>query len=144
MIETRVRVLSTSDGVSFVETTEQNGCGACVSKDSCGISGLGRFFGRRRQPIALDCAGGKTGEELVVGVEESELLIAGLWAYLLPVLLIISGAGLAAAAHFNDAMTVLLAGFGLAFGLVLARFLARAPSLHVRRANHSLTSGEAP
>jgi sigma-E factor negative regulatory protein RseC len=144
MIETRVRVLSTSQGVSFVEATEQNGCGACVSKDGCGISGLGRFFARRRRPIALDCAGGKTGDELVIGVEESELLIAGLWAYLLPVTLIIAGAGVAAAARLNDAMAVLFASLGLALGLLLARFLARAPSLQVHAPNHSHYSGEAP
>jgi sigma-E factor negative regulatory protein RseC len=143
VIEARVRVLSTSAGVSFVEATEHNGCGACSSKESCGISGLGRFFSRRRHPVALGCEAGKTGEELVVGVEESELLAAGLWAYLLPVVLAIAGSGLAALAGLNDPLTALAAGLGLALGLLLARIFARAPSLQVRHTNQ-LTSGEAP
>jgi sigma-E factor negative regulatory protein RseC len=144
VIETRVRVLSSSNGVSYVEATEHNGCGACASKESCGISGLGRLFSNRRQPVALHCASARTGEELIVGVDESDLLTAGLWAYLLPVVLAIAGAGLAAVAGLSDPLTVLATGLGLALGLLLARFFARAPRLHVRQSEHFITTGETP
>lgn len=135
MIETRVRVLSSSGGVSFVEATEQNGCGACASKTSCGISGLGRFFNRKRQPIALACGAARPGQEITVAVSETDLLKVGLWAYLLPVTLAVAGA--AALSSRGDAASVMAAGLGLAAGLLLARWFAGTPRI-------SITSGEQP
>jgi len=135
MIETRVRVVKTSGAVSFVEATEQGGCGACSTKDSCGISGLGRFFNRKRRPIALACGATRPGQEITVAVSETDLLKVGLWAYLLPVTLAVAGASLAAPQ--GDAASVLGAGLGLATGLLLARRFAGAPRI-------SITSGEQP
>lgn len=133
MIETRVRVLKTSGATSFVEATEHNGCGACASQDSCGISGLGRFFSRRRQPVALACGNVRPGQEITVAVSETDLLKVGLWAYLLPVTLAVAGASLAA--PMGDLAAVLGAALGLAAGLLIARWFAGTPRI-------SITSGE--
>jgi len=133
MIETRVRVLKSAGGVSFVEATEHNGCGACGSKDSCGISGLGRFFNRKRQPIAIACGDARPGQELTVAVSETDLIKVGLWAYLLPVILAVAGAG--ATASLGDAASVAGAGLGLATGLLIARWFAGTPRI-------SITPGE--
>ena len=135
MIETRVRVISSADGVSFVESTERGGCGACGSQDSCGISGLGRFFNRKRQPIALACGDVRPGQEVTVTMAEEDLVRVGLWAYLLPVILAIAGA--AALADRGDAVSVLGAILGLAAGLLIARRFAGTPRI-------SITSGEQP
>lgn len=134
MIETRVRVLSSHGGVSFVEATEHNGCGACASQDSCGISGLGRFFSRKRRPVALAC-GARPGQEITVAVSETDLLKVGLWAYLLPVTLAVAGAAIPAGR--GDAASVLGAALGLAAGLLIARRFAGTPRI-------SITSGEQP
>ncbi|MFA5083705.1 MAG: SoxR reducing system RseC family protein [Hydrogenophilaceae bacterium] len=135
MIETRVRVLSSADGVSLVETTEHNGCGACASQDSCGISGLGRFFSRKRQAIPLACGSVRPGQEITVAVSESDLLKVGLWVYLLPVTLAVAGA--ASLAGLGDPASVAGAGAGLAAGLLIARWFAGTPRI-------SITSGEQP
>ncbi|WP_165873594.1 SoxR reducing system RseC family protein [Parasulfuritortus cantonensis] len=135
MIETRVRVLRQADGVSFVEATEHNGCGACASQESCGISGLGRFFSRRHQPVPLACGDLRPGQEVTVAVAEADLLKVGLWAYLLPVTLAVTAA--AAAAGLGDAGAAAGAGLGLAAGLLLARRFAGTPKI-------SITSGEQP
>lgn len=129
MIETRVRVLSHADGVSFVETTEQNGCGACASQESCGISGLGRFFNYKRAPIALSCGYTQPGQELTVAVSESDLLKVGLWAYLLPVTLTLTGA--ASLSRFGDPASAAGAGFGLLVGLLIARHFAAPPKISI-------------
>ncbi|NTV97320.1 MAG: SoxR reducing system RseC family protein, partial [Thiobacillus sp.] len=118
MIETRVRVLRNAGGVSFVESTERGGCGSCGSQDSCAISGLGRFFNRKRQPIALDCGDVRPGQEVTVTMAEEDLVKVGLWAYLLPVTLAVLGA--AGLAGHGDAAAVAGAGAGLAGGLLLA------------------------
>jgi positive regulator of sigma E activity len=135
MIETRVRVISNADGVSFVEATERNGCGACGHQDSCGISGLGRFFGRKRPPIALACGDVRPGQEVTVALAEADLLKVGLWVYLLPVTLAVAGA--AASASLGDAAAAAGAVLGLAAGLLIARRFAGTPLI-------SITSGEQP
>jgi positive regulator of sigma E activity len=135
MIETRVRVLATAAGISLVEATEHNGCGACARNDSCGISGLGRAFGRGRRPVALACGDARPGQEITVAVSEADLLKVGLWAYLLPAFLAIAGA--AALARLGDGAAVAGAALGLATGLLLARWFAGSPRI-------SITSGEQP
>ncbi len=135
MIETRVRVLSHSRGISLVEATQENGCGACASQGQCGLSGLGRYFSRRRPPIALACGAVQSGQELTVAVSESDLLQAGLWAYLLPSGLALAGAALMA--PLGDPASVAGAALGVATGLGLARRLARSPRI-------SIVSGETP
>lgn len=129
MIETRVRVLKTSGAISFVETTEHNGCGACASQDSCGISGLGRFFSRRRQPIAIACGTTRPGQEITVAVAEADLLKVGLWAYLLPVILAVVGA--ATLAGQGDAASATGAALGLLTGLLIARRFAGTPRISI-------------
>lgn len=133
MIETRVRVIKTSGAVSFVEATEHNGCGACGHQDGCAVSGLGRFFSRKRQPIALACGDARPGQELTVSLAEADLLKVGLWAYLMPVALAVAGAALLAGQ--GDAAAAAGAGLGLAAGLLLARRFATPPRI-------SITPGE--
>ena len=129
MIETRVRVLQTSGAVSFVEATGHNGCGACGHQDGCAVSGLGRFFSRRRRPIAIACGDARPGQELSVAVAEGDLLKVGLWAYLLPTLLAVAGA--AALAGRGDAAAAAGAGLGLAAGLLVARRFATPPRISI-------------
>lgn len=135
MIETRVRVLSAEPGKVWVEATEHNGCGACASKDSCGISGLGRVFSRRRAPIPVACGSAQAGQELTVGIAEAGLLKAALWAYILPALLAVLGAALLS--FKGDEAAVLGMVAGLVGGLVIARLIARQPEIYV-------TQGETP
>jgi sigma-E factor negative regulatory protein RseC len=149
MIETRVRIVSARAGTAWVEATESSGCGACRSKSSCGVSGLGRFFSNKRQPVAVACGDSlKPGQELVLAVDESEMLRAGLLAYLLPALLAVFGAALADHVWGGDATGVLGALAGFALGLAIARLFSRAPKLCARPSNSKspilLSQGETP
>ena len=124
MIETRVRVVSAKDGLAWVEATEAGGCSACQSKSACGVSGLGRFFSNHRKPVAVSCgADARPGQELTLAVEESELLTAGLLAYLLPASLAVLGAVLGDHAGHTDAASAVGALAGVALGLILARLV---------------------
>ncbi len=136
MIETRVRVVSTSAGTAWVEATESGGCGACQSKSSCGVSGLGRFFSNKRRPVAVACdSAAKPGQELLLAVEEGEMLRAGLLAYLLPALLAVFGASLGDHFWRGDVAGVLGALAGFALGLACARLFSRTPGLRARPSN---------
>ncbi len=128
MIETRVRVVSARDGLVWVEATESGGCSACQSKSTCGISGIGRFFSNRRKPVAVAWGGDmRPGQEVTLAVEESELLTAGLLAYLLPAGLAVLGAVLGDRHGHTDAAGALGALAGVVLGLILARLAGDRP-----------------
>ena len=136
MIEIRVRIVSTSAGTAWVEATEAGGCSACQSKSSCGVSGLGRFFSSRRQPVAVACdADARPGQELTLAVEEGDLLRAGLLAYLLPALLAVLGASLGDHFWRGDAASALGALAGVVLGLAIARLFSRTRGLRARSPN---------
>ncbi len=142
MIETRVRVLSSSHGTNFVEATEQNGCAACASRSSCGISGLGKYFDRRRKPVAIASAAARPGDELLVGIAERDLLTVGLYAYLLPAGLAVCGAALADWRGQGDVGSALAALAGVGIGLFLARIFAPTPRMHTRTIPITVIQGE--
>ena len=140
MIETRVHVVSAADGIAWVRSSESSGCAACQTQDSCAISGLGKYLSRRRPALPLPQAGARAGDELLVCVDESELLRAGLFAYLLPALMAVIGAALADAAGAGDVTAALAAITGFCAGLAGARFLAAAPRVESKplSPSHSL------
>jgi sigma-E factor negative regulatory protein RseC len=141
MIETRVRVVSAANGTAWVTANQESGCSACQSKSTCGISGLGDFLSNRRPDLPIRQSNAKVGDELLVCVDETELLRAGLFAYLLPAVLAIVFAGIADGLALGDQIAALAAVFGLIAGLLVARFLAPAPHL-LTSPIHSAISGE--
>src|SRR5512139_1755058 len=141
-IETRARVVSTASGKVWVEAGSQQGCAACQSQSSCGVSGLGKFLGRNKPPVALACdLAVQPGDSLVLNIAESDLLRAGLLAYLLPALLSVAGAIAATLAGLGDAAAAAAMAAGFAAGLGVARVFARAPRFHISRPTDSPTPG---
>lgn len=133
MISAPVRVISTAEGVAQVEPTAQSGCGGCVSRSSCGVSGLGKYFSRNRKAIAVKCdANVQAGDELQLHLSEGDLLKAGLLAYLLPAVLALVGAGVAAAFGLGDVGAALGAANGMALGFLLGRWTGWAPQMNVK------------
>ena len=143
MIETRVRIVAMDYGIAWVEPAEQSGCGGCHAKSSCGVSGLGKYFSRRQQPVPVLCkASAKAGDELLVAVDETELLKAGLLVYLLPMVLAVVGAGLMSS--LGDVASVIGMALGIASGLLVARFIGRTPRMQARPLSDSISQGETP
>lgn len=141
MIEARVRVVSAAEGMAWVTSSESSGCTACQSQASCGISGLGKYLGRRRAALPIPQADARVGDELKVCVDEAELLRAGAFVYLLPALLAVLGAALADAGGAGDLAAALAALAGFIVGLVAARFLAPMPNIRTSPIN-TIHSGE--
>lgn len=130
MISAPVRVVSSADGIAQVMPTEKSGCSGCASSSSCGVSGLGKYFAHGRKAIAVQCdANVKAGDELQLSMNEGDLLKAGLLAYLLPTVLALAGAGIAAAFGLGDIGAVLGAANGMALGLLLGRWTGWAPRI---------------
>jgi sigma-E factor negative regulatory protein RseC len=144
MISAPVRVVSADNGIAQVAPTAQSGCGGCASKSSCGVSGLGKYFSHNRKPIAVPCdANVRAGDELQLHMSEGDLLKAGLLAYLLPTVLALVGAGIAAAAGLGDVGAVLGAANGMAAGFLLGRWSGWVPQIVAQRKNE-FSKGETP
>ncbi len=142
MIETTARVVSTDNGTVLVEPSTQSGCGGCQSRSVCGVSGLGKYFSANRKAIAVKCdASVRAGDELQLSMSEGDMLKAGLLAYLLPSVLALVGAGIAA--DFGDAGAVLGAGIGIAAGLSLGRLSGWVPHMVAQRKN-DFSKGDTP
>lgn len=136
MISSPVRVVSVVDGVAMVEQTGQSGCGSCQSRSVCGVSVLGKYFSNGRAPIAVSCASNvRAGDMLEMNMSETELLKAGVMAYLLPCLLAILGAGLATFFKYPDVFAALGALAGLILGLLMMRIFKWSPGIAVH-SNH--------
>jgi sigma-E factor negative regulatory protein RseC len=143
LIETSARVVFTAPGKVWVEGGSQQGCAACQSQSTCGVSGLGKFFNRNKPPVALACdLAVQPGDSLVLNLAESDLLRAGLLAYLLPALLSVAGAIAATLAGLGDAAAALAMLAAFAAGLVVARVFARAPRFHISRPTIHPTPGD--
>lgn len=133
MIATMARVVSADNGIAQVEPTEKSGCGGCASSSSCGVSGLGKYFAHGRKTIAVQCdANVKAGDELQLSMSEGDLLKAGLLAYLLPTVLALAGAGIAAAFGLGDIGAVLGAANGMVLGFLLGRWSGWAPQMNMK------------
>jgi len=134
LIKTRARVVSISNGQAWVEASSQQGCAACHVQSSCGVSGLGKFFGRNKPPVAVACdLAVQPGDSLVLSLAESDLLRAGLLAYVLPTVLSVLGAITSSLFGLGDAAAVAAMLAGFATGMAIARVFTRAPRIHISR-----------
>ena len=130
MIETTARVISISNGTARIDPTTTSGCGGCKSRNSCGVSGLGKYFSNNRQSIEVPCdANLREGDELHLSMSEGDLFKASLLAYLMPVVLSLTGASVASSMDYGDIGAVLGMGIGFAVGFLLARFSGWTPNL---------------
>jgi len=145
MIETTARVVSTANGTVLVEASTQTGCGGCQSRSVCGVSGLGKYFSTNRKAIEVKCeAGVRAGDELQLSMSEGDMLKAGLLAYLLPSVLALVGAGVAASLGLGDGGAVLGAVAGIAVGLLLGRLTGWVPHMVAQRKNEYSSKGDTP
>jgi sigma-E factor negative regulatory protein RseC len=130
MIETTARVVSADNGTILVEASNESGCGGCKSRSVCGVSGLGKYFSGKRKAIEIKCDSSvRVGDDLQLSMSEGDMLKAGLLAYLLPSVLALVGAGVAASLGMGDVGAVLGAAAGVAFGLLLGRLTGWVPTM---------------
>lgn len=93
MIEEQASVVSVQGDQIWVETKRKSVCGTCSARKGCGTASLEQLFGRRRTQMMVSTSlPVKTGDEVILGIEESTLLRGSLLLYGLPLLLLIAGA----------------------------------------------------
>ncbi|WP_260294442.1 SoxR reducing system RseC family protein [Sedimenticola hydrogenitrophicus] len=123
MIEQTGIVVATTDTTLWVETRQVSGCSACAS-GSCSSAVVSKLFGERRQRIQLpNTLAASTGDTVVIGIPEAVLVSASLWAYLLPLLVMIGAALTGRLLDAGEGVQGLMGLGGLVAGLMLVRRL---------------------
>jgi sigma-E factor negative regulatory protein RseC len=129
MLEHTGTVIEADEHTALIETVRRSACGHCSSGDSCGISVLAGVFKQRGNFVRVNNHMHlKPGDQAVLGIAESTLLRAALWAYMVPLVVMLAFAMFASAAGLSDGYVFIASMAGLFNGLYLAR-LVRARSV---------------
>lgn len=94
MIEELAVVVKTENRQVWVESAQNSACGGCQQKASCTTSALGSVIKKKSVPVD-SCVQLKTGDKVIVAIDENLLLRASLLLYLVPLIALFTGAGIA-------------------------------------------------
>lgn len=93
MLEETARVVKISAGQVWV-VGENSSCAGCGQQASCSTATLGKLL-KNKEMLVNSRVPVEVGDQVIVGVEESVLLRAAFSLYLVPLLALFIGAGLA-------------------------------------------------
>jgi sigma-E factor negative regulatory protein RseC len=124
MLEHNGTVVVATPASVLIETEQRSACGHCSVGDRCGASVIAGLFKRRANTIRLDNSMDlQSGDNVVIGIPEQLLLRAALWAYMVPMLFMITFALIVSTAGYADLYVFFASVVGLFNGLYLARVL---------------------
>lgn len=129
MIAETGRIVAVEPNGLWVETIQRSTCGSCAAQKGCGTSLLARLAGHSSYLWVLldgrDPARYQLGDDIQLGIPEDVVVKGSLFVYLLPLLLMIVGSGLADAWSASEGLSVLGALVGLLFGGLVVRWRAQ-------------------
>ncbi|WP_340123401.1 SoxR reducing system RseC family protein [Methylobacter svalbardensis] len=94
MIEELAVVVKIENHQVWVESGANSACGGCLQKASCTTNAIGSVLKKKSVPVDSDIQL-KTGDEVMVAIDENLLLRASLLLYLVPLIALFAGAGMA-------------------------------------------------
>ncbi|MEQ1739888.1 MAG: SoxR reducing system RseC family protein [Methyloglobulus sp.] len=94
MIEELAVVVKIENYQVWVEGGQSSACGGCLQKASCTTNALGSVLKKKSVRVDSDIEL-KTGDQVMVAIDEAVLLQASLLLYLLPLIALFTGAGIA-------------------------------------------------
>jgi len=88
MIEEQALVTQVNNNGIWVETQRKSACGQCSANKGCGTSVLQNVLGNKRSRLrVLSDIPVKTGDEVIIGLQEGAFLKGSFAVYLLPLVL---------------------------------------------------------
>lgn len=94
MIEELAVVVKIENYQVWVEGGQNSACGGCLQKASCTTNALGSVLKKKSVRVDSDIEL-KTGDQVMVAIDEAVLLQASFLLYLLPLIALFTGAGVA-------------------------------------------------
>ena len=125
MLEESARVVTVSGDRLWVETQSRSACSHCSSQ-SCTTSVLAKLFGSKRNRLELqNSLGARPGEQVMIGIPDELLVQASVWAYLVPLVVMLIVTGVSDSLGMSEGLQSLLALGGLVMGFILVRWVTR-------------------
>ena len=121
MIEEQALVTRVNDTQVFIQSMQSSACKSCMENKSCGTALYAKALPGREIGLSSHLKL-KVGDTVLVGIEENHLLLASMFIYLLPLLIMLCTVGLF---DGDDQSTALLALFSLSASLYLVHYLQR-------------------
>lgn len=147
MITETGRIVAVEQDGLWVETIQRSTCGSCAAQKGCGQSLMSRLMGHTSYLwVLLEGRNSEDyllGEEIQIGVPETVVVRGSLFVYLVPLLAMILGAGLAQQWWGSDGLSALGALLGLLSGGALVRWRAH-QTRHDRRLQPVLLDDREP
>lgn len=130
MIEELAVVVKIENHQVWVESGQNSACGGCLQKASCSTNAIGSVLKKKSVPVDSDIQL-KTGDEVLVAIDENLLLRASLLLYLVPLIALFTGAGMADWLLADDAphADLWIAGSAVASFLLSLWIINKAQSL---------------
>jgi sigma-E factor negative regulatory protein RseC len=136
MIEESAVVVKIEHHQVWVAAASNSACGACQQKLSCTTNALGNLLDRRAVPVdsAIRLA---AGDKVMVAIDEGLLIRASLLLYVLPLMALFAGAGLAEwlLAGNTSYSDLWIAGSAFASFLLSLGFISKAQILLIAASN---------
>ena len=127
MIEITARVMRLEGNTAWVRVESPTSCGACAGK-GCGSSVFARLLHAKEPEYPIENRiGVRSGEAVVLGIEDGAILKAVSAGYMLPLVLLLVGALFGSAAGDLGAALGALAGLGLSVYWLRRRKQVAAP-----------------
>ena len=128
MIAERAVVAEAGPGYAWLDIQRQSACGSCHASAGCGTAALAKVWGGKSTRVrAISELPLQAGDAVIVGLADGVLLRGALLAYLLPVVLLLTGAvlGESAFAGAGEEPVILLGALGLGLGFLVVRLRSR-------------------
>jgi sigma-E factor negative regulatory protein RseC len=142
-IDSRGRVnLATEEGVvikignsatptAWVKTTRSSACKSCAARESCNADGAGKEM----QVEAINSAGAKVGDRIVISIKTASLLKATFLIYIFPILAMLAGAfvgqelAIDSGSQDPSGLSALVAFIFLGLAVLIVKLLGKAMAL---------------
>jgi sigma-E factor negative regulatory protein RseC len=119
MLEQDATVVESRDGQIWVEAEARSSCSQC-STSSCSTSVISKMFGMKPNLLQVEnTLQAKAGDRVIIGIPDSVLVKASVWAYLAPLFGMVMAVLLAQAQGFGDGTQGIAAMAGLAAGFFM-------------------------
>ena len=93
LVEEQGVIVSVQGSEVSIAPLAESGCNACLSNGVCGTALLSTMFGKKqRLLVAENTIDAKPGEQVIIGLNRTALVLVSLMVYLLPLLMLILGA----------------------------------------------------
>jgi sigma-E factor negative regulatory protein RseC len=129
MIEENAIVIEQVGAQVRLEVVRRSACGICGQRRGCGNATWGKMLGHHEASLKVDnLIDAKVGDYVVVGIEEKAFLNATFLLYVVPLVALFFGAGLAQYFLKQDGYVILAAILSLIVGFYLVKKLTNLQS----------------